>query len=205
MAVAEISRPPAAPAPEHAGIHVGMMGMFIFLSSEIMFFGSMFAMYYYLTGSHPTWPPQGTRGVPAMPLPTINTVILLSSGATMHIGHIAIQRGRRRLLIWMLVITIILGALFEAGQAYEFLTAHISFNTNQFASAFFTMTGFHGGHVLGGLIFLGLILWRTLRGHFDAQHHVGVAACAIYWHFVDVVWLFLYGILYWGATGAGGA
>ncbi|HEX6488797.1 MAG TPA: cytochrome c oxidase subunit 3 [Candidatus Dormibacteraeota bacterium] len=201
MAVAEVTR---SDVPRHPGLHTGMMGMFIFLSSEVMFFGSLFAMYFYMTGSHVNWPPIGTRGVPAFPLPTVNTVVLLSSGVTMHIGHMAIQRGRRDQLILWLIITILLGAAFEAGQAYEFLTAHISFTTNHFASAFFTMTGFHGGHVMGGLIFLCLILGRTLAGQFDAQHHIGVAACAIYWHFVDAVWVFLYLVLYWGATGATG-
>ncbi len=202
MAVAQVGHQPVA--PQHQGIHVGMMGMFIFITSEVMFFGALFAVYFYMTGSHLQWPPSGTRGVPAFPLPTVNTVILLSSGATMHIGHIAIQRGMRKTLIWWLVITIVLGLLFEIGQAYEFLTAHIGFTTNEFASAFFTMTGFHGAHVMGGLIFLSLILGRTLKGHFNAQHHVGVAACAIYWHFVDLVWVFLYIVLYWGATGASG-
>ena len=203
MAVAEATRPPIT--PQHTGLHTGMMGMFIFISSEVMFFGALFAMYFYMTGSHLEWPPRGTRGVPAFPLPTVNTVVLLSSGVTMHIAHTAIQRGNRRQLILWLVATILLGIGFEAGQAYEFATAHINFTTNEFASAFFTMTGFHGGHVFGGLVFLTLILGRTLSGQFDARHHVGVAACAIYWHFVDVVWIFLYGILYWGATGATGS
>ena len=203
MAVAEVSRPPVT--PRHPGLHTGMMGMFIFLSSEVMFFGTLFAVYFYMFGSHPQWPPIGTRGVPAFPLPTVNTVVLLSSGVTMHIGHMAIQRGNRQQLILWLIITILLGAAFEIGQAYEFLTAHITFTTNHFTSAFFTMTGFHGGHVLGGIVFLCLILGRTLSGHFDQDHHVGVAACAIYWHFVDLVWVFLYIVLYWGATGGTGS
>ena len=203
MAVAELARPPAT--PRHEGLHVGMMGMFIFISSEVMFFGALFAMYFYLTGSHLSWPPIGTRGVPAFPLPTVNTVVLLSSGITCHIAHTAIQRGDRRQLVLWLVMTILLGAAFEVGQVYEFVTAHINLTTNQFSSAFFLMTGFHGGHVFGGLIFLTLILGRALNGQFDARHHVGVAACAIYWHFVDVVWIFLYGILYIGATGFQGS
>ena len=174
------------------------MGMFIFLASEVMFFGSLFAMYFYMYGSHLNWPPSGTRAVSVFPLPTINTVILLTSGATMHLSHTAIQRGnRRRYLIW-LVATIALGVAFEAGQAFEFSTAEIHFTTNQFASAFFAMTGFHGLHVFGGLVFLSLVLYRSLRGQFNAEHHVGVAASAIYWHFVDLVWVFLFGILYIG-------
>jgi heme/copper-type cytochrome/quinol oxidase subunit 3 len=109
-------------------------------------------------------------------------------------------RGRAT-FIALLVATILLGAAFEFGQAYEFLNAKIQFSgLNQFNSVFFTMTGFHGLHVLGGLVFLALILARALRGQFDANHHVGVAAATLYWHFVDVVWVFLFSILYFAVT-----
>jgi cytochrome c oxidase subunit 3 len=109
-------------------------------------------------------------------------------------------RGRAT-FIGLLITTILLGAGFEFGQAWEYLHAHIHFSgLNQFSSAFFTMTGFHGAHVLGGLVFLALILARALRGQFDSQHHVGVAAATLYWHFVDVVWVFLFSILYFAVT-----
>ncbi|MGH7903633.1 MAG: cytochrome c oxidase subunit 3 [Candidatus Dormibacteraceae bacterium] len=184
--------------PPHPAMRPGMMGMFIFLASEVMFFGSLFAMYFYMYGSHLNWPPSGTRAVEVFPLPTINTVVLITSGVTMHISHTAIQRGnRRRYMIWLLV-TIILGAAFECGQALEFTTANFNLTSNQFSSAFFTMTGFHGLHVFGGLVFLCLVLFRSVRGQFNQEHHVGVAACAIYWHFVDLVWVFLFTILYIG-------
>jgi heme/copper-type cytochrome/quinol oxidase subunit 3 len=249
----------------HPGLAVGMMGMYIFLASEVMFFGSLFAMYFYLFGSHPFgWPPQGTVPVEWWPIPTINTFVLLSSGITAHFALDAISHGgrlagRTRLVaagimaiflacmvisgvaaiatgsgvgtglafvcalfaviailimlgvgpfgqgratyIGLLVTTILLGAAFEFGQAWEYLHAHIHFSgLNQFSSAFFTMTGFHGAHVLGGLVFLSLILARSLRGQFDASHHVGVAAATLYWHFVDVVWVFLFFILYFAVT-----
>ncbi len=100
--------------------------------------------------------------------------------------------------------TIILGLGFEGGQIYEFIAAYgrgLTLNGyNTFASAFFTMTGFHGAHVLGGLVLLTIILYRAARGQFSPQHHVGVAAVTLYWHFVDVVWIFLFGILYLGVT-----
>jgi cytochrome c oxidase subunit III len=206
-AVAEHRQP--VQAPPHQALSTGLMGMYIFLSSEIMFFGSLFAVYFYLHGSFDNWPPRGTFPVDPWPIPTFNTVILLSSGVTMHIGHLAVQEGNRRKLIQWLIPTIVLGALFEVGQAYEFIHAYggfgnthdvLQFNTNQFSSAFFAMTGFHGLHVLGGLVFLLLILWRCLKSHFTAEHHVGVAACAVYWHFVDLVWVFLFGILYVGVA-----
>jgi heme/copper-type cytochrome/quinol oxidase subunit 3 len=101
-------------------------------------------------------------------------------------------------LLWL--ITILLGAGFEAGQAFEFYTANIRFATNEFSSVFFTMTGFHGLHVAGGLVLLLLILGRAARGQFSARHHVGPAAVTLYWHFVDLVWVFLFGILYVAIT-----
>ncbi len=194
MAVAEVTRH----RPRYPGIDPAMMGMFIFLASEVMFFGSMFAMYFYLFGSHPFgWPPQNTVPVNWWPIPFFNTFILLSSGVTCHFALEAIAHDSRRSFLVLLVSTIILGVLFEAGQAWEFTHAHIQFSgLNQFGSAFFTMTGFHGAHVAGGLIFLTLMLGRALRGQFNAQHHVGVAAATLYWHFVDVVWIFLFLILY---------
>ena len=181
--------------------------MYIFLASEVMFFGSLFATFFYLVASHSNWPPGGFTPVEPWPVPFFNTIVLLSSGGTMAVSHLAIQVGnRRRFLLW-LVITIVLGTLFELGQAYEFLRADVfrTFTANEFATAFFTMTGFHGLHVLGGLIFLVVILARALNGQFSAQHHVGVAAASIYWHFVDGVWVFLYGVLYlWTALLTGG-
>ncbi|HEV2953442.1 MAG TPA: heme-copper oxidase subunit III [Candidatus Dormibacteraeota bacterium] len=204
---------PVRPVSQHElPMVTGMMGMFIFLGSEVMFFGSLFAAYFYVHLSHATWPPPGTFAVEWQPIPAINTIILLSSGVTMHIGHHAIQKGQRQKLVFWLIVTIVLGALFEVGQGVEFARAYgvsvpllgsapaIHLDTNVFASTFFAMTGFHGIHVLGGLCFLLLVLWRTAKGHFDERHHVAVAACAIYWHFVDLVWIFLFGILYLAVT-----
>jgi cytochrome c oxidase subunit 3 len=110
---------------------------------------------------------------------------------------------RRRQFFFLWTLTIVLGVIFEAGQAYEFINAFgrgLNLTSNSFASAFFIMTGFHGAHVLGGLILLLLILYRALRGQFSSRNHVGPAAVTLYWHFVDVVWLFLFGILYLGIT-----
>ena len=263
MAVASLQR---EPTPEYPAIKPGMMGMYIFLASEVMFFGSLFAMYFYLIGSHPFgWPPPGTKFVDVWPLPTVNTAVLLSSGVTCHFGLEALRHGRplgktgvvaaaimvafivaevvmaalafqsgdefevglalvaavvllvccvaalgvrpftsgRAVFYALWIATIILGIGFETGQGVEFLTAHINFTTNIFTSAFFTMTGFHGGHVAGGLVLLGLILGRALKGQFSTEHHVGPAAVTLYWHFVDVVWIFLYGILYFAVTLSG--
>jgi cytochrome c oxidase subunit 3 len=205
MAVATM-RP--EPQPQYPAIKPGMMGMYIFLASEVMFFGSLFAVYFYLYGSHLVWPPPPPSAnnefyVSWYPIPLINTIILLSSGVTCHFAADAIALNNRRRFFQLQIATIVLGFAFEAGQLYEFINAFqrgLNLTANTFASAFFTMTGFHGAHVLGGLILLILILFRASRGQFSSRHHVGVAAVTLYWHFVDVVWIFLFGILYLGVT-----
>jgi cytochrome c oxidase subunit 3 len=209
---------PREPAPQYPAIKPGMMGMYIFLASEVMFFGSLFAMYFYLVGSHPAWPPPAPSSLPeyyVRPWPTtfslnpleyvpaINTVVLLSSGVTCHFALDALAHDNRRRFFVLQIATIVLGFLFEFGQLYEFISAFgrgLNLTANTFASAFFTMTGFHGAHVLGGLILLLLILYRAARGQFSARNHVGPAAVTLYWHFVDIVWVFLFITLYVGAT-----
>ena len=194
--------------PQYPSIKPGMMGMYIFLASEVMFFGSLFAVYFYLFGSHNVWPPSPPSSRPEyyvswFPIPLVNTVVLLSSGVTCHFAADAIARDNRRRFFMLQIATIVLGFAFEFGQLYEFISAFgrgLNLTANTFASAFFTMTGFHGLHVLGGLILLILILYRASKGQFSSQHHVGVAAVTLYWHFVDVVWIFLFGILYLGVT-----
>src|ERR1700674_3852686 len=149
-------------APEYPAIKPGMMGMYIFLASEVMFFGSLFAMYFYLYGSHLQWPPPAPSSTPEyyvswFPIPLINTVVLLSSGVPCHFAADAIARDNRRRFFMLQIATIVLGFAFEFGQLYEFISAFgrgLNLTANTFASAFFTMTGFHGAHVLGGLILL---------------------------------------------------
>jgi cytochrome c oxidase subunit 3 len=194
--------------PQYPAIKPGMMGMYIFLASEVMFFGSLFAVYFYLYGSHLVWPPPPPSSINEFyvswfPIPFVNTIILLSSGVTCHFAADAIAHDNRRRFFTLQIATIFLGLAFEGLQLYEFTTAFgrgMSLTANTFASAFFTMTGFHGAHVLGGLVLLTLILYRAAKGQFSSQHHVGVAAVTLYWHFVDVVWIFLFGILYLGVT-----
>ena len=207
MAVATMQR---EVQPEYPALKPGMMGMYIFLASEVMFFGSLFATYFYLYGSHITWPPpapgnQADFYVNWAGIPLVNTFILLSSGVTCHFALEGMAHDNRRRFFTLMIITIILGFAFEAGQLIEFinafnrgLTLTVNNGLNTFASAFFIMTGFHGAHVLGGLILLLLITGRAAGGQFSSKHHVGVAAATLYWHFVDVVWIFLFGILYVG-------
>src|SRR4029077_6063667 len=195
-------------APQYPSIKPGMMGMYIFLASEVMFFGSLFAVYFYLFGSHAARPPPPPSSRPEFyvspwPVPAINTVVLLSSGVTCHFALEALSKDNRPRFFSLQIATILLGLGFEFGQLYEFIQAFgrgLNLTANTFASAFFTMTGFHGAHVLGGLILLTLILYRAARGQFDSRNHVGPAAVTLYWHFVDIVWVFLFGILYIGVA-----
>ncbi len=196
------------PAPGYPSIKPGMMDMYIFLASEVMFLGSLFATYFYLFGSHVVWPPPPPTSAPEfyvswLGIPAINTVVLLSSGVTCHFGLDALSHDNRQRFYVLWIATIVLGFGFEFGQLYEFISAFgrgLNLTANNFASAFFAMTGFHGLHVLGGLILLILILYRASRGQFDSRNHVGPAAVTLYWHFVDVVWVFLFLILYVGVT-----
>lgn len=194
--------------PQFPAIKPGMMGMYIFLASEVMFFGSLFATYFYLFGSHFTWPPPPPTTssefyVNWFPIPLVNTIVLFSSAFTCHFAADGMAHNKRRQFFILWTVTIVLGLLFEFGQLFEFISAFgrgMTLDVNSFASAFFIMTGFHGAHVLGGLILLALILGRAAKGQFSAQNHVGVAAVTLYWHFVDVVWFFLFTILYLGIT-----
>ena len=205
MAVASLQQ---EPTPQYPAIKPGMMGMYIFLASEVMFFGSLFATYFYLFGSHVVWPPPPPSSTPEFyvnwwPIPFFNTIWLASSGVTAHFALEGLSHDRRRQFFFLWSVTIVLGLIFEGGQLVEFINAFgrgLNLTANNFASAFFIMTGFHGAHVLGGLILLALILYRASRGQFDSRNHVGPAAVTLYWHFVDVVWFFLFGILYLGVT-----
>jgi cytochrome c oxidase subunit 3 len=155
-----------------------------------------------LTGGH--WPPKAAPGFEGTfdpwGLPLVNTLILLLSGTTVTWAHHALLQNDRKGLVWGLVVTVILGALFTICQAYEYGHAAFNFAGHIYGSTFFMATGFHGAHVIIGTIFLTVCLFRALAGHFTPKQHFGFEAAAWYWHFVDVVWLFLFSCIYvWGA------
>ena len=140
-----------------------------------------------------TWPPAGIETFDPWHLPLINTLILLCSGAAATWAHHAIaHENNRKDLINGLIIAILLGVLFTIFQAYEYTHAAFSFSGNIYGANFFMATGFHGFHVIVGTIFLAVCLFRALKGHFTPESHIGFEAAAWYWHFVDVVWLFLF-------------
>jgi len=202
-------------------------GMIMFIASEVMFFVAWFWIFFEMALFHghrtlssieevraawATWPPAGIETVPAWNLPLVNTLTLLLSGTTVTWAHHALQQGDRKGTKIALTLTIILGALFTAIQAYEyhhilehkyFFGAESQANSGLYGSSFFMATGFHGFHVLIGTIFLAVCLIRLLRGGFTPQKHFGFEAAAWYWHFVDVVWLFLFAFIYVVFGGAG--
>lgn len=149
------------------------------------------------------WPPKGLEVLDAMKLPLLNTLILLCSGTTVTWAHHALIHGDREGLKKGLLATILLGLLFSSIQAYEYLEAPFPFAGLNYGTAFYMATGFHGFHVIVGTIFLIVCLVRTYKGHFTPKQHFGFEAAAWYWHFVDVVWLFLFIAIYiWGGWGA---
>ena len=198
------------------------MSWFIF--SEVMFFSAFFgALFYIRVQSVPdlggltsklvwpdytaAWPTNGPylneqfTPMGAIGIPLLNTILLVTSGFTLTVAHHALQAGHRGTLKVWLFLTIVLGFTFLGFQAYEYIHAYHALNlkltTGVYGSTFFMLTGFHGFHVTIGAIMLAVMLGRILRGHFDRKHHFAFEAAAWYWHFVDVVWLLLFVLVYW--------
>jgi cytochrome c oxidase subunit 3 len=211
---------------EHGAFHTRVVqishryGMIMFIASEVMFFVAWFWAFFdsslfaseainfqraEVLGAQ--WPPKGIAVFDPFHLPLLNTLILLTSGTTVTWAHHALLHNDRQGLKWGLILTIVLGAIFTCVQAYEYSHAAFAFKGNIYGATFFMATGFHGFHVLIGTIFLIVCLVRALRGHFTPKQHLGFEFAAWYWHFVDVVWLFLFVSIYlwgshWGAAAA---
>jgi cytochrome c oxidase subunit 3 len=187
-------------------VQIGLRyGVILFIASEVMFFVAWFWMFfknaiYPMDAIDNVWPPAGVETFDPWGLPLINTLILLTSGATVTWAHHALLHNDRKGLIQGLTLTVILGAFFTVLQAIEYAEAGFSFSGNIYGAVFFMATGFHGFHVIIGTIFLAVCLLRAQKGHFTPDKHIGFEAAAWYWHFVDVVWLFLFaGIYIWGS------
>jgi cytochrome c oxidase subunit 3 len=191
-------------------------GMILFIASEVMFFVAWFWAFFDAslfpgeaaqvaraehTGGQ--WPPKGIEVFDPWHLPLLNTLILLTSGTTITWAHHALLHNDRAGLRNGLILTILLGAIFTCVQVYEYSVAPFSFSNSIYGATFFMATGFHGAHVLIGTIFLVVCLGRVMVGHFRPEQHLGFEFAAWYWHFVDVVWLFLFACIYvWGSVGA---
>ena len=201
-------------AEAHRGDHTPVVqlhlryGMILFIASEVMFFVGWFWAYFDASlfpkaeiGG--VWPPKGIEVLDPFAFPLLNTFILLLSGTTVTWAHHALIHGDRKGLIQGLWCTVALGLLFSFIQAWEYYHAPFAFKGSVYGATFFMATGFHGFHVIIGTIFLAVCQFRAYRGDFTPRQHFGFEAAAWYWHFVDVVWLFLFVSIYvWGGWGA---
>lgn len=177
------------------------VGMALFITSEVMFFAAFFwAFFNAALGVNPSvsqWPPATIHPMHTWTLPFINTLILLSSGFAVNWAHHALRENHRDRLKLGLLGAVVLGSIFLGVQIYEYGEAAFGFQEGVYPSVFYMATGFHGFHVFVGVCFLAVCLLRSLRGDFTPRQHVGFEAAAWYWHFVDVVWLFLFVWVYW--------
>jgi cytochrome c oxidase subunit 3 len=164
--------------------------------SEVMLFGALFAAYFVIRGASPGWPPPGHAERPELVLPGFNTLLLISSSVTMQMAVRAARVGHRSSLLRWLGLTLLLGAVFIVIQGYEFSTNGFGLDAGTFGSTFYILTGFHGAHVLAGAALIAVVANRARLGLVSARHHTAVEATSYYWHFVDVVWIFLFSTLY---------
>nr|UTN43056.1 cytochrome c oxidase subunit 3 [Goniodes ortygis] len=182
-----------------SGLYIGMI---LFIISECMFFVSFFFGYFFSAlcpdiklGSQ--WPPLGVEPLSYKMVPLMNTLILLSSGVSISWSHHSLVEGSYFNALVGAVVTVLLGGMFMYFQYEEYFSCSFTMADSVYGSFFFMMTGFHGLHVIVGAIFIGVSTYRIMALHFSNTHHLGFEASAWYWHFVDVVWLFLYVVVYW--------
>ena len=191
------------PAHQSSRVNASVLGMFLFIASEVMLFGSFFTAYFFVrVVNGVTWPSLLASVPNTYPLhlpvyvALINTCILVTSSFTMHWALTSVKRGNVWGLRAGLLLTFLMGLTFLITQAIEY--SRIGFNTSDgaFATIFFCLTGLHGAHVFVGLSILAFMTIRAFRGHFSAEHHDGVEIGGIYWHFVDVMWIVVYTTIY---------
>jgi cytochrome c oxidase subunit 3 len=217
MTTAEHAAPAATTATAHGsgGLGTPVLGMLLFITSEVMFFAGLFAAYFSIRanfldsdGIH-RWPPtefatllkpfQVTTESGQLNLIVPATLILILSSFTCQLGVNAIRRDDRRGFIRSIAVTLTLGALFLLMQAFDYTVLFhegMTMGSGTFGTTYFTLTGFHGAHVFGGVLMLAVVLYRGMAGQFSAKHHDMVEAMSLYWHFVDVVWILLFSTLY---------
>lgn len=198
-----------AAAHGSGGIGNPVLGMLLFITSEVMFFAGLFAAYFNIRANTQPWPPAEFEGLlNPFKLTTESgdlnvilpaTILLVLSSFTCQFGVWAIRRDDRRGLVRNIGATVVLGVIFLGMQAYDYaVLGHegLGLGSGTFGTTYFTLTGFHGAHVVGGVIMLAVVLYRGMAGQFSARHHDAVEATSLYWHFVDVVWILLFSILY---------
>jgi cytochrome c oxidase subunit 3 len=183
------------------GISNVILGMILFITSEVMFFAGLFAAYFNVRATAPGgWPPAEFVGkLNMLPLVLPATILLVLSSITCQMGVRGIRRGDHRALVRNIGVTVVLGAAFLVMQGLDYVHLYadgVRLDAGTFGTTYYTLTGFHGAHVLGGVIMLSVVLYRSMAGQFSKAHHDMVEATSIYWHFVDVVWIVLFSTLY---------
>jgi cytochrome c oxidase subunit 3 len=183
-------------AHQSSRVDARVLGMFLFIASEIMLFGSFFTALFFVrvVKAPPEWPPKGFE-LPVL-VAGINTAILVTSSFTIHWALQSIKRGSRRGLQAGLVLTFLMGLTFLITQGIEYARIGFAPHDNAFTTTFFCLTGLHGAHVAVGLTLLAMATIRSFRGHYSPEHHHGVEIPGIYWHFVDVMWIVVYAVVY---------
>jgi cytochrome c oxidase subunit III len=172
-----------------------LLGVRLAILSEVMLFGALFAAYFVIRGESPGWPP-GHHERPELVLPAFNTLLLVTSSVTMQLAVRSARAGNRLRILRWLALTLLLGGIFIVIQAYEFSTNGFGLDAGTFGSTFYILTGFHGAHVLAGAVLIAIVANRTRLGLVSAEHHTALEGISYYWHFVDVVWIFLFSTLY---------
>jgi len=177
----------------------GMAGMVLFIASEIMLFGGLFAAYFFVRNQATEWPPGEIEHIAGWELPAILTAILISSSITAHFGILGVKSGNQNLFKIGIALAVALGSAFIAGQIYEWfvlMDEGLTAESGVYGSTFYLITGFHGAHVIAGLCMLVVVLARATQRDFTAGRHLFADAAVLYWHFVDVVWVFVFSVVY---------
>ncbi len=200
LTVAEHSPVAGLAHDTRGGISNPVLGMILFITSEVMFFAGLFAAYFNVRAAAPAWPPaEFGHTLSIFPLIGPATVLLVLSSFTCQFGVWAIRRGDRTAFLRYIGVTLALGIVFLIMQGTDYtllFNEGLSLDSGVFGSTYYTLTGFHGAHVLGGVVMLSVVLYRGMAGQFSARHHDAVEATSLYWHFVDVVWIVLFTTLY---------
>ena len=182
------------------GMDAALLGVMLFIASEVMFFAALFGAYFNVKATAPVWPPEGTDFIEPVGPALIITIVLVISSFTMQWATMRIRKGDRTGLNRGLAVTLILGVSFFFIVGYEYYNLvtvdDFGINSGVYGTLFYTMTGFHGAHVLGGVIGMVVVLARGMSGQFSAKHHSAVEAIHYYWHFVDIVWVVLFTVIY---------
>jgi len=200
LATTEQSPVAALPHDSRGGIGAPVLGMLLFLTSEVMFFAGLFAAYFNVRASATVWPPdEFEHTLQIFPLVGPATVLLVLSSVTAQFAIWAIRRGDRTAFIRNQAVTVALGIVFLIMQGVDYSqlgSEGLGLSSGTFGTTYYTLTGFHGAHVFGGVIMLTVVLYRGLAGQFSPRHHDAVEAASLYWHFVDIVWILLFSLLY---------